>query len=229
MRPRRVLQRRDPPAGEGVNAGKNSDLRIFVERLCFGSSAILAREIAANWGSVMRTTSLRIAVVGLAGLATAMALAPQRARAEIFENIFFEGTSDLLGSVSFPSVSGDSVTGVDLSYGSFTTADITSASWTLDPSTFEVLSLSLSAAIGSCSEASAPCSSSSLQLTPDVAFPGALSCSDDECLGFEEFVPVDYVFAAIPEPSTWAMMLLGFAGLGFAGYRKTRKAVSIEV
>lgn len=25
-----------------------------------------------------------------------------------------------------------------------------------------------------------------------------------------------------PEPSTWAMMLLGFAGLGFAGYRRTR-------
>jgi hypothetical protein len=28
--------------------------------------------------------------------------------------------------------------------------------------------------------------------------------------------------SAIPEPSTWAMMLLGFAGLGFAGYWKTR-------
>ena len=27
----------------------------------------------------------------------------------------------------------------------------------------------------------------------------------------------------IPEPSTWAMMLLGFAGLGYAGYRKTRE------
>jgi hypothetical protein len=27
----------------------------------------------------------------------------------------------------------------------------------------------------------------------------------------------------IPEPSTWAMMLLGFAGLGFLGYRQTRK------
>jgi hypothetical protein len=25
--------------------------------------------------------------------------------------------------------------------------------------------------------------------------------------------------ASIPEPWTWAMMLLGFAGLGFAGYR----------
>jgi PEP-CTERM motif-containing protein len=31
----------------------------------------------------------------------------------------------------------------------------------------------------------------------------------------------------VPEPSTWAMMLLGFAGLGFVGYRKSRKAVSI--
>jgi len=30
--------------------------------------------------------------------------------------------------------------------------------------------------------------------------------------------------ALIPEPSTWAMMLLGFAGLGFAGYRQARKA-----
>ena len=30
----------------------------------------------------------------------------------------------------------------------------------------------------------------------------------------------------VPEPSTWAMMLLGFAGLGFAGYR-SRKAGSI--
>lgn len=30
----------------------------------------------------------------------------------------------------------------------------------------------------------------------------------------------------VPEPSTWAMMLLGFAGLGFAVYRRTRVAVS---
>jgi PEP-CTERM motif-containing protein len=28
--------------------------------------------------------------------------------------------------------------------------------------------------------------------------------------------------SAIPEPSTWAMMLLGFAGLGYAGFRKSK-------
>ncbi len=29
--------------------------------------------------------------------------------------------------------------------------------------------------------------------------------------------------AAIPETSTWAMLLLGFGGLGFAGYRRPRE------
>jgi hypothetical protein len=33
----------------------------------------------------------------------------------------------------------------------------------------------------------------------------------------------------VPEPSTWAMMGLGFALLGFVGYRGARKPVSIEV
>ena len=36
-------------------------------------------------------------------------------------------------------------------------------------------------------------------------------------------------FNSVPEPSTWAMMLFGFAGLGFAGYRTSRKSVSIAV
>jgi hypothetical protein len=28
----------------------------------------------------------------------------------------------------------------------------------------------------------------------------------------------------VPEPSTWAMMLLGFAGLAYTGYRKGKSA-----
>jgi PEP-CTERM motif len=30
----------------------------------------------------------------------------------------------------------------------------------------------------------------------------------------------------VPEPSTWAMMILGFAGLGFMAYRKNRMALN---
>ena len=29
--------------------------------------------------------------------------------------------------------------------------------------------------------------------------------------------------ATVPEPSTWAMMILGFAGIGFMAYRRSRK------
>jgi hypothetical protein len=29
----------------------------------------------------------------------------------------------------------------------------------------------------------------------------------------------------VPEPSTWAMMIIGFASVGFAAYRRTRNAV----
>ncbi|MCK1518460.1 PEPxxWA-CTERM sorting domain-containing protein [Bradyrhizobium sp. 190] len=31
--------------------------------------------------------------------------------------------------------------------------------------------------------------------------------------------------AAVPEPSTWIMMLLGFAGLGFGMYRRNARRV----
>jgi PEP-CTERM motif len=33
---------------------------------------------------------------------------------------------------------------------------------------------------------------------------------------------------AVPEPSTWAMMLVGFAGLGFAGHRSTRRRAGLR-
>jgi hypothetical protein len=37
---------------------------------------------------------------------------------------------------------------------------------------------------------------------------------------------VSDITEAVPEQSTWAMMLLGFAGVGYAGYRGRRSAVA---
>lgn len=44
-----------------------------------------------------------------------------------------------------------------------------------------------------------------------------------------EDLSVNYqqVLPGTPEPATWAMMLLGFSGLGFAGYRAKRKSVAV--
>ena len=33
--------------------------------------------------------------------------------------------------------------------------------------------------------------------------------------------------AAVPEPSMWVMMLIGFAGLGFAGYRASHESAAV--
>jgi hypothetical protein len=46
--------------------------------------------------------------------------------------------------------------------------------------------------------------------------------SDNHTVGF--FTKIGGVPTAVPEPSTWIMMGLGFAGLGLAGYRRASKA-----
>lgn len=38
------------------------------------------------------------------------------------------------------------------------------------------------------------------------------------------FEVANFTVTAVPEPTTWAMMILGFLGLGFLGYRKSSKS-----
>jgi hypothetical protein len=35
--------------------------------------------------------------------------------------------------------------------------------------------------------------------------------------------------SAVPEPSTWAMMILGFAGVGFMAYRRRNNTAMLRV
>jgi PEP-CTERM motif len=49
-----------------------------------------------------------------------------------------------------------------------------------------------------------------------------------EVEGTNSFGTADFsLTAAVPEPSTWAMMLLGFCGLGFMAYRRKSGAVRL--
>lgn len=47
----------------------------------------------------------------------------------------------------------------------------------------------------------------------------------DELLSSQIFAD-NISVAAVPEPSTWALLLVGFAGVGFASYRRTRKGAA---
>jgi hypothetical protein len=45
--------------------------------------------------------------------------------------------------------------------------------------------------------------------------------------GAEDKTSMGGLSVSTPEPSTWAMMVLGFTGLGFAGYRSSRKTAGV--
>jgi hypothetical protein len=60
------------------------------------------------------------------------------------------------------------------------------------------------------------------EIGPGVAGTTGLGPPPDSIGGIESFT-----LTAVPEPSTWAMMLLGFAGLGLASYRGKRTARAV--
>jgi hypothetical protein len=63
-------------------------------------------------------------------------------------------------------------------------------------------------------------SSASAALTPPAT--ARIAVTAPEIPTF--FVNSSYTIAAVPEPATWGLMLVGFAGLGLASYRRTKTA-----
>jgi hypothetical protein len=67
----------------------------------------------------------------------------------------------------------------------------------------------------------------SLSLGHDDPLALSVGANGAEYQGGFQFTSVTGSVNIVPEPSTWAMMLIGFAGLGFAGYRTSRKSAAI--
>ena len=180
-------------------------------------------QVKPPWSTAIALTCLTIMVVSV----------PQAARAEaVIENIFQDDTQ--VGSISFPTFSGMGTTGVDFADDGFTQDNITSLSWTVDPSTLDVTALNLNALRGNnpCPNDSQDCSNSTLTLTPTEAQTGGTSCSfsDDigECSGnagtsfitFQGSLPAP---APVPEPSTLALLgTAGLLGLSLTARRRRR-------
>jgi PEP-CTERM motif len=54
-------------------------------------------------------------------------------------------------------------------------------------------------------------------------FAGSAGSADSSILGNA------FSVKAVPEPSTWAMMLLGFVGLGYAAFRRRSKGLAVSI
>jgi cholinesterase len=75
-----------------------------------------------------------------------------------------------------------------------------------------------------------PCMGPPVCATPDTFFYYFNSHPSDAAhhiVGNDLFTEVLGLSSPVPEPSTWAMMLLGFVGLGFAGYRGAKKRTAV--
>jgi len=58
------------------------------------------------------------------------------------------------------------------------------------------------------------------------------TCTTGPCTAYfslEEPVTLNTFVAGVPEPSTWAMMLLGFAGIGFMAYRRKKQGAAFRL
>jgi hypothetical protein len=211
----RGLQQNRRPK-DGVTKLINKDVGLLVGRkppLMLG-----ARSCAGV--TVMRTKNGAFALI--AGLA--LAAGPSASRAAIVERIIDADIDAIVGSITFPTFTGSSDVGVLFSFDGYTQADITSISWTVDPSTFGVVALDLNALQGDnlCPNGTMDCSNRTLNLSPSFANEQSKSCSFSDDMGQCSIGigGTDVSIVPVPEPSTWAMMALGFAGLGFVGYRR---------
>ena len=143
-------------------------------------------------------------------------------------------TSDTpqLAAASFNALQGLStaLSSLTLNFNSFTPSGLATSSFTF----FTIFGSSQGC--GFLSPSATSCAIDPAALSPDTTYSWELDFSDrveTDVNGVTTFTDFDvrtdgsFTTAAVatPEPSTWAMMLLGFVGVGYLGWRRMRAAV----
>jgi hypothetical protein len=176
------------------------------------------RHDAKGHKKMIRTALASVALVAVVGLNT-----PARAALAVLEETYsFSGTcTDCLGDVRATLVLEDYTQG-----NSITTANFVSFSYSgsnLDPS-FTISPADLTSISGVIpSDLPSPARVNISFLTDLSNF---VTVSDGTWYVDVSDYGTNGTWNAVPEPSTWAMMLLGLAGLGFAGYRASRRTAA---
>jgi hypothetical protein len=124
--------------------------------------------------------------------------------------------TQFFGAVSFNVIDATSLTFGNATFGTFQSTAIDEEFNTSGGVRFYVLGDWTSGAYGGVTPGSYD-SSFTISFTQTPAHLGSIS--DSATLATPP--------AAAPEASTWAMMIIGFAGLGFAGYRASRKSAPL--
>ena len=139
-------------------------------------------------------------------------------------------TSDVpqLTAASFNALQGLSTapSSLTLNFNSFTPSSLTTIAFTF----FSIFGSNQGC--GFLSPSATSCTIDPTALTPgttynwELDFSGRIESYTNNVLTYTNFdVRTDGVFqTAVPEASTWAMLTIGFAGLGFAGYRRNKAA-----
>jgi hypothetical protein len=179
-------------------------------------------------GASMKKFGLSILPALLLGAMVATLATPSRADV-VYDYTISNGSltpsGTLTGTLSFDA-STSTVTNVNIQagiYGSFTDVQFASQSGSdlflelgQSPSNY-TFDLMLNNFINLSSGQPVTIDSSFVSLTLPA------QCNNFGCVAPQVYSSGTLSVAAVPEPSTWAMMILGFAGVGFMAYRRKSK------
>jgi hypothetical protein len=189
----------------------------------FGKRDAKIVKIVLNSGDQMKIKSVLLGLAVALSMSGASAFIPSTANASVYRLTATSAASGVLGYLDFDSSSFDG-----------TSFQFVDNSQVLDLKFVDPISSAVVTAIGPAGSGTVIDSTSIPTVVGGYGFTGGTDFSNGVWIygtsgvyvTNDNFGDVTWSTSGVPEASTWAMMLIGFGGLGYAGYRRN-KAVTL--